>query len=971
VITVYLPTGSAPAVHWLMACVLAVLGLFVSPPTARAQSAPTPGAPTAPEASSPEASSPEAGSPDAGSPEAGSPEAALPEPALQPADLTDEADPALPHETASELDEVVVTVDRRSKSLQEYSGTAAAFSEHELSRIGISNLRDLASQVPGLQMGNQEGNTEIYIRGVGSDNNTELGDPAVALHLDGVYLPRPRGLGAMFFDIERVEVNSGPQGTLRGRNALGGSINIVSNPPRLAQYEANAEATVGTFATRRYQGMLNVPIGDKLAARVAAFSEVHDPYWENAGPVYDLRGAESSDSYALRAQIKWQPSSAFSALVGYDFTRERGTGWLGANFQGPLTRLSDNGTPGDPSDDTPDPLAPDEIENPRRIYQRGMQSGVDLKHHGVRAQLNYDAGPVQLEALLSYRDLRYQQINGSNAGVVYPGYTGDASTPDNFGSAYWDQASQSFVGELRVFAPDTARFRWTAGAFFFKEDQQTFLGQTTDQAVGFGGGEFPMPSTVGGSSAGFADGTFDVTESLRILGGLRITHEDKSRNGGLWASWSGFPGDAVTPVRFGTEGFRYKGLGEPIHALPDNATVADRVNLFLDGIESFGARDSVPQYLCADPPAAMAGETQEPRLEKVDGHFRCKSGINPSLLAQDAAYLADPSQPQPFAIQAVAQNNEVDDVFVDWRVGAELDLAKDSLLYATVSTGHKSGGFNDTALNDGLFNSEYGPEDVIAFEVGSKNLLLERRFRLNASAFIYRYRGQVFQTIVAVTPPDPDGMGGSNTAVRQNAATSNVVGLDIDAVYSLPAGLELGLHALLMDARFGDGVVVNDSRIGFDVAEYPVDIGGNWLPRVSPLTLNYSVSQLIFSTVGSFDWVLSGQTRSTQYQTVFNGKGELLPATDGRVPTNPDGSVVGSYAALQANPARLTDVVPTYSYFNFGVGWRHPDGRLSISGFVNNIANVAFATSIIATPGLNLRFFNPPRTAGLRVRVEW
>ena len=124
--------------------------------------------------------------------------------------------------------------------------------------------------VPGLQIGVQEGNTEVYIRGVGSDNNTELGDEAVAIHLDGVYLPRPRGVGSMFFDVERVEVNSGPQGTVRGRNAMGGAVNIVSKRPKLEEFGADAEATFGTFAQRRYQGMVNIPIGKALAVRAAA-----------------------------------------------------------------------------------------------------------------------------------------------------------------------------------------------------------------------------------------------------------------------------------------------------------------------------------------------------------------------------------------------------------------------------------------------------------------------------------------------------------------------------------------------------------------------------------------------------------------------------------------------------------------------------------------------------------------------------
>ena len=132
---------------------------------------------------------------------------------------------------SGELNEVVVTVDRRKKNLQDYSGTAAAFSETQLTNIGITNVTQLSQVVPGLQIGvNDQGSSTVYIRGVGSDNTTELGDPAVAVHLDGVYLPRVRGLSAAYLDIERVEVNSGPQGTLRGRNATGGSINIISKP---------------------------------------------------------------------------------------------------------------------------------------------------------------------------------------------------------------------------------------------------------------------------------------------------------------------------------------------------------------------------------------------------------------------------------------------------------------------------------------------------------------------------------------------------------------------------------------------------------------------------------------------------------------------------------------------------------------------------------------------------------------------
>src|SRR5690606_33130955 len=150
-------------------------------------------------------------------------------------------------------------------------------------------------------------------------------------------------------------------------------------------------------------------------------------------------------------------------------------------------------------------------------------------------QLNYDAGPVQFEALGSYRNMRFVQNNGGTAGLVWDGFGADENTPDNFGSSYWDQGSRSYVGELRAFAPDTARFRWTIGGFYFYEDQDTFLGQTGDNTQGFGGAVFPMPETTGRSIAGFADGTFDVTETFRVLGGVRVTSEKKNRFGGLWA----------------------------------------------------------------------------------------------------------------------------------------------------------------------------------------------------------------------------------------------------------------------------------------------------------------------------------------------------------------------------------------------------------------------------------------------------
>ena len=871
---------------------------------------------------------------------------------------------------------MVVTVDRRRKNLQDYSGTASAFSGSQLSAVGINNVRDLPVLVPGLQIGTQESGTTIYVRGIGSDNNTELGDPAVAVHVDGVYMPRARGFGAMFFDLERVEVNSGPQGTLRGRNAVGGTINVVTKQPNLAEFEANAEATFGSYALRTYSGMVNLPIvTNRLGLRVAAQSQVHDPHWENAGPLYDIRGLQDQNDYALRVTAKYQASPRFDLTLGYDLLHEGGTGTAGANYQVALSRVAgDNGTPDVAADDPLVPFDPNDVDNPRRIYSRGMHPSLDNDHQGVRATANFDAGPVLFEALASYRNLDYKQTSGGIGVAVVPGMDVSTIAADAFGPAnQWHVTSDSYIGEVRAYAPDSERLRWTIGGFYFYEDQGAFLGQINDPVTGSAGGEFNMPSTIGWSFAGYADATFDVVETFRVLGGVRVTRDHKDRNGGFWGQWNQLPGvdfaPDVTPGttlgRFGTEGFRYKGFDRPTYTRADDS-VESRVNLFFDGVESFGARDEVPIALCNDPLPAAPGEVQRPRIElNPEGNWRCTNGIRDSL-----ANATTPAEGRNI-FNFVPQNNEANNTFVDYRAGAEFDLAADNLLYATFSTGHKAAGFNDTQsfATVPIWNSSYGPESVYALELGSKNLFLERKLKLNASAFYFGYSGMQFQTIVSVAQDDDptDTNVPPTSAVRQNAKErTDVFGIDIDASYSLPAGLQAELHALLLDARFSDGTVVNDNRLNFGAADASVDLGGNWLPRASPYTLNYTLSQLIFTDTGAFNWVVQGQTRATHYMTVFNGDGTRLvrpaPTFDLENP---------NYAAAQNSVQRFTDVVPTYTVINVGAGWKHPDGRLGISAFVNNLFDIAYATPIISTAATNIRYFNPPRVVGARVRVDW
>jgi iron complex outermembrane receptor protein len=949
------------------------------------------------------------------------------------------------------IDEVVVTVDRRQKNLQDYSGTAAAFSEKQLTNIGVTNVTNLTQVVPGLQIGvNDQGSSSVYIRGVGSANTTELGDPAVAVHLDNVYIPRVRGLNAAYLDVERVEVNSGPQGTVRGRNASGGSINIISKRPVLGEYQGNAEFTFGTYRQRAYQGMINIPIGDQLAIRVAGASTDIDDTWKNEGPLQYLPGAQNTNDYALKGTVLWKPTSRLEVILAGDYTLQRGDAYAGANMNNLFTNTSNNGTRFDLSDDPTIPLDPNDIDDPRVVFRRGRYPDFRLEHWGIRFNPTYDAGPVKFELLGSYRYQQWDEHGGSNAGYFVPvtappGQVYSASL-DNLGNQQWDnwsfaqqqnQTSKSMVGEFRIASPDDQRLVWSVGLFGFHEDQGAALGQVTGDPGGYN--EFNMPSTISKSYAIYGDATFKVTPDWRLLAGLRYTSENKTRLGGLWMIGSGLPTGGLNLCaaqnsagvcttqglandgigRFGTEGFEFEGLDRDNYNVPARNTASnpvtpqtqeERVNFFLDGVKSFGARDQTAIALCNDPPAttqiqqvptnppAVVGE--DSRLERnADGHFRCRYGIRDSILNSTTAYN-----------DARPQNGRNHNNYVDFRVGTEYDVTKENMLYATLSSGHKAGGFNDSFPNpddpENYLTPGYGPETAYALEVGSKNEFFGRRLRVNASAFAYMYKNLQFQTIITVGSPPPlnpngtvqinpdtgvaypDNRGGA--AVRQNAKeTAHILGLDVDATLALPAGLELNLHPLLMDARFPDNTYVNDDRLGLGTAPAQVDIGGNWLPRVSPFTLNYALSQMLFSEAGNFDWIIQGQTRGPHFFTAFNGDGKfetrgpgwgINPITGAPAPieatagTLPDGTPYmanAAYAVIANVPQRLTDKQPTYTTINIGLGWRKADGLMGVRFFVNNVFNTTYATNMATQPGNYTRFYNDPRMAGVRVRMDF
>ncbi len=474
------------------------------------------------------------------------------------------------------------------------------------------------------------------------------------------------------------------------------------------------------------------------------------------------------------------------------------------------------------------------------------------------------------------------------------------------------------MNEIRLFAPDTNRLRWSVGFFHFMEEQYVFLGQVEDKQWGWMGQEFNHPDVPSSSIAGYADATFDVAETFRVLAGFRYTNEKKERNGigggftfacdGQVIGADGTPACShAQQARYGTEGFRFKQDGRTDYTAGTDAE--SRVDTYVDGIESFGARDDYPAL-----------------IYEANGEIR--EGVDVGTGFKE-------------------QHGRVSNNFPDFRLGVEWDVQPLNMLYLTFTSGHQSGGFNDTVYSDSAapFSPIFGPETLYATEIGSKNTLLNKKLVWNAAAFLYTYDDYQTNNV-----QEFDNHGGATVSVRANTGNARILGLESDIVAHLPNGFNARTSVSLLDARFVDAEVV-DTRVSYDVetlANNRVNLKDKFLPRAPQLGWSFGIEHNIPTDIGYFDWSLGGQTKSKMYMTQFNGEGFDLRGNK--------------------NPV-FNDVVPWTTRLDASAGYVRSEGDIRIDAFITNITNMNYMTSLINPPNLNLRFFNPPRTMGVRMSL--
>ncbi len=188
------------------------------------------------------------------------------------------------------IEEIVVTATKRATSLMETAVAVSAFGQESLDNQGVKNLLDLDDMVPNLQIGLSptDSGVQVVVRGLTSNNFTEIGDPTVAMHFDGLYSPRPQAGLALMYDVERVEISRGPQGTLFGRNSTAGSVNVISARPNFDIAEGKLEVDVGKYSQRAVKGWYNMPVNNELALRASFLVDRADTWYNQSQDFFDL-----------------------------------------------------------------------------------------------------------------------------------------------------------------------------------------------------------------------------------------------------------------------------------------------------------------------------------------------------------------------------------------------------------------------------------------------------------------------------------------------------------------------------------------------------------------------------------------------------------------------------------------------------------------------------------------------------------
>ena len=417
---------------------------------------------------------------------------------------------------ATSVEDIIVTARRTEESAQKTPLALTAFSGESLERTGAQQVTDLQGAVPNLNLVQGRGSsnsTNIYIRGVGQPDSLQTFDPAVGVYVDDVYYSRIRGTQFDLLDLERVEILRGPQGTLYGKNTIGGAMKLVSRRPG-QEFRARGSVAYGEYDLMEVQGAVSGPVSDNLAL---GLSVLHS---ERGGYVTDpVTGAEYNDkhSQAVRGSLAWDPSSNFRIDFNADYSKDD-AGLTVGQAQNTLTNLLG----------VPAYLVPAQTPefNFKTRTTPGLPNETRLETWGTALRMTWDlSDKLSLKSITSYRELNTDDYIDFDATEL--------EIADALVAVDQNQFSQEFQ---LTYTGD--RVNAVAGLYYLKEEvsshQESYNDDLTKGLVfpPLWNGDYTFTRFIDDdlettSKAIFGNISYDVTDALRISAGVRYTEEEK------------------------------------------------------------------------------------------------------------------------------------------------------------------------------------------------------------------------------------------------------------------------------------------------------------------------------------------------------------------------------------------------------------------------------------------------------------
>ena len=727
---------------------------------------------------------------------------------------------------------IVVTAQRRAESLQSVPIAVSAFSQEALEAQQIDNASDLQLTLPNVSFskGNFTG-ASFTIRGIGDLCVGFSCDRATGIHLNDMPLVENRLFETEYFDLERVEVLRGPQGTLYGRNATSGVVNFITARPSLGKLAASGTAEYGNHQSVRLNGMINLPVGDIAAVRVAGYYLNREGYTKN---LFDGDRIDGRDLYALRGTIRIRPSSGTTLdvigylfredddrsrvqkqlcardttailgcrpdVLGYDTVNGNSTlaGILSSqqvfalnapalaplglsNLYGPDPFFGNAVNPRDlrtvNTDFTPTYQAKETILMGRLEQDLGSLFSMTVtggySRSSVDSRTDYTLSAAQ--SLAGNAGLQALAFNASLPGAAFPGgvnpFTPVAQRliPNGpLGAACLSETNLQYSG---IYGGNVQGCTAAGGEY---DRSQSSYRQYSAEAHLDSNFEGPFNFILGGiytdgrfSNSNYYVASFGLDYAAGVLGAATTLGQ---RAGGNLA----FPQVYLAPPFFNSEvqDFRLKSTG-----LFGDATfeVNDRLKLTA-GLR--WSRDKKSQV-------ARAPILSFPAIVGV-----ADANSSPFLLTYDA----DPRTAgnQSYAVDDVSFSRVTGRAVVDYQLG------RNNLVYASYSRGYKAGGINPPIDPSFNISPTFRPESINAFEVGSKNTFLDGKLRLNASAFYYDYKGLQLSRIVG------------RTSVNDNT-DATIYGFEVEGVLRPVDDLQLNFSASTLKSRI-KGLSLVDPR---------------------------------------------------------------------------------------------------------------------------------------------------------------